>query len=268
MAQTIVQRFRQDRQAPDQRVAEYSGHLVSLQRHPISAAVSRAVLGRVPPGDRLVLQRAVDHTLQREAAQQAQDDHALQIHSLQRQLAELEAEATQPVFQRIQARRGGGNPLPVAVQRHLEQGLNHDLSAVRVHIDAEADTLAKGVNAVAFTTGSDIFFRSGTFNPNTRSGLELLAHEVTHTVQQAQGKVGKGIDPDAGLEMEARMMGQAWHSEPNGPDHGRLSSALAPRSAGGGLWYSAFRTSTPPSPRPSPPSRPIRFWSASTARLA
>ena len=245
VTQTIVQRFRQDRQAPDQRVAEYSGHLVNLQRHPISAAVGRAVLGMVPSGDRLVLQRAVDHTLQCEAEQQAQDDHALQIHRLQRQLAELEAKATQPVFQRIQARRGAGNPLPVAVQRHLEQGLNHDLSAVRVHVDAEADTLAKGVNAVAFTTGSDIFFRSGTFNPNTQSGLELLAHEVTHTVQQAQGRVGKGIDPDAGLEIEARTMGARLATAAKHIGQRPPSPTLAPQSAGGGFVVQRLQTSRP-----------------------
>ncbi|WP_229784625.1 eCIS core domain-containing protein [Deinococcus radiotolerans] len=140
----------------------------------------------------------------------AQEQAALNfdIHmALQRQLVELDAEATQPVLQRIQARRGAGNPLPEAVQRHLEQGLNHDLSRVRIHDDAEADRLAKGVNALAFTTGTDIFFQAGRFNPNTQTGLELLAHEVTHTVQQSQGRVGRGIDPDASLETEARAMG-------------------------------------------------------------
>ncbi|WP_158263753.1 eCIS core domain-containing protein [Deinococcus arcticus] len=126
---------------------------------------------------------------------------------MQRQLAELDAEATQPVLQRIQAKRGSGNPLPESIQRHLEQGLNHDLSRVRIHDDVEADTLARSVNALAFTTGSDIFFQSGKFNPNSQSGLELLAHEVTHTVQQSQGRVGPGVDPDAGLEAEARAMG-------------------------------------------------------------
>ncbi|PJI52581.1 hypothetical protein CTI14_40040, partial [Methylobacterium radiotolerans] len=104
------------------------------------------------------MQRAVDAALQQDAAQRQQDEQALKLHSLQRHLAELDEQATRPVLDRIQARRGNGNPLPAAVQRHLEQGLNHDLSRVRIHDDAEADTLAKGVNAVAFTTGTDIFF--------------------------------------------------------------------------------------------------------------
>ncbi|WP_240740912.1 DUF4157 domain-containing protein [Deinococcus sp. Arct2-2] len=136
----------------------------------------------VPQRERLPLQRAIDQARQRQLDQEAQAQAAGQRHTLQRKKAELDEEALQPVIQRIQARRGAGNPLPAAIQRHLEQGLNHDLSGVRIHDDAEADKLSKRVNALAFTTGTDIYFQSGRFNPNTQSGLELLAHEVTHTV--------------------------------------------------------------------------------------
>jgi hypothetical protein len=212
VAQTLVQGFRADRRPVQERHDNYAAHLVALQRHPSSAPVAGAVLGLIPQGERPALQRAVDLTLQREKAQTAQDQQTLEALVVQRQLAELEAETTQPMLQRLQARRGGGNPLPAAVRRHLEQGLNHDLSRVRIHDDAEADKLAKGVNSIAFTTGTDIFFRRGQFNPNTRTGLELLAHEVTHTVQQSRGQVGTGIDPDAGLENEARRMGRRLSS--------------------------------------------------------
>lgn len=63
------------------------------------------------------------------------------------------------------------------------------MSNVRVHTDHEADALSQSVNATAFTTGQDIFFREGTYNPNSTDGLKLLAHEATHTVQQAAGPV-------------------------------------------------------------------------------
>lgn len=208
VAQRLAAGYRQDQRSSEVRNAEYAGHLVALQRHPISGHVAQVVLGLIPQGERPKLQRAVDETLQREAEQQAQDAPALHLHALQRQLAELDEQATRPVWSRIQERRGGGNALPEAVQRHLEQGLNHDLSRVRIHDDAEADKLSKSVNAVAFTTGSDIYFQSGKFNPNTQTGLELLAHEVTHTVQQSRGNVPRGIDADVGLEQEARTMGQ------------------------------------------------------------
>lgn len=208
VAQRLARGFRMDQQPAIQRYTEYAGHLAALQRHPISGHVASAVMNMIPQGERPALQRAVDEVLQREALQRQQDDAALKLHSLQRQLADLDHAATQPVFERIQARRGAGNPLPEAVQRHLEQGLNHDLSKVRIHDDTEADKLAKGVNAIAFTTGNDIFFQSGKFNPNTQSGIELLAHEVTHTVQQSKGQVGKGIDPSASHEAEAQEMGR------------------------------------------------------------
>ncbi|MBZ9713927.1 eCIS core domain-containing protein [Deinococcus multiflagellatus] len=224
VANTLVQGFRSDRGPAQARYDTYGEHLATLQRHEISAPVSRVVLGLVPAGERLALQRAVDTAVQRYEAEAELVATFVQRQSLQRQLAELDAEATQPVLQRIQARRGAGNPLPEPIQRHLEQGLNHDLSRVRIHDDAEADTLAKGVNALAFTTGSDIFFQSGKFNPNSQSGLELLAHEVTHTVQQSQGRVGPGVDPDAGLEAEARSMGAKLAQQATGLPHSQAHS--------------------------------------------
>src|SRR5439155_151310 len=75
------------------------------------------------------------------------------------------------------------------VQRQMEGAMGADLSGVRVHTDGEADHLARSVDSVAFTTGNDIFFRSGAYNPGTAEGQHLLAHEATHTIQQAQGPV-------------------------------------------------------------------------------
>lgn len=207
-AQVLAQSVKTDPRPAVQRQASFAEHAAPLHGHPLTHNIPRAAIGFAVPSERAGLQRALDEALQRQAEQQSQDAQALQLHSLQRQMAELDAQATQPVYERIQQRRGAGNPLPEAIQRHLEHGLNHDLSAVRIHDDAEADKLSKKVNAVAFTTGTDIYFQSGKFNPNSQSGLELLAHEVTHTVQQSKGQVGKGIDPDAGLESEARMMGR------------------------------------------------------------
>lgn len=207
VAQQLAQGFRTDRGNAQARYASYGEQLATLQRHALSAPVARVVMGLVPQAERLPLQRATDEALQSLQTQEQAARHFETVQALQRHLAELDAEDTQPVLARIQARWGTGKPLPEAIRRHLEQGLNHDLSRVRIHDDAEADKLAKGVNAIAFTTGADIFFRAGHFNPNTQSGLELLAHEVTHTVQQSQGRVGSGIDPDAGLESEARAMG-------------------------------------------------------------
>ncbi|ADV68837.1 DUF4157 domain-containing protein [Deinococcus maricopensis] len=164
---------------------------------------------------RAALQRAIDLSVQRTArthAQQHTHDLLRAHHALQRQHAQQERahheDTLRSVTQRVQARSGGGEALPASVQRHLEAGLNADLSRVRVHTDGEADKLSKLVNAVAFTSGQDIYFQAGRYDPHSASGLELLAHEATHTVQQAQGRVAPGLDPDAGLEQEAQTMGR------------------------------------------------------------
>lgn len=83
----------------------------------------------------------------------------------------------------ISEARGGGSPLPGDVRGPFEKGLGSGLGGVRVHTDARADTLARKVDAVAFTTGQDVFFRQGTYAPATDVGRQVLAHEVAHTVQ-------------------------------------------------------------------------------------
>jgi hypothetical protein len=123
-------------------------------------------------------------------AQQTHGNRAVQRYTraVQRSAADTASEEV-PLGDRIRSRAGGGHSLDAGVQRTLEAGLGTDLSGVRVHTDAEADSMARSVDAVAFTTGNDIFFRSGTYDPHSTQGLRLLAHEVTHTVQQSQGPV-------------------------------------------------------------------------------
>jgi hypothetical protein len=106
-----------------------------------------------------------------------------------------------PVQQAISSARGGGRPLPAPVRGPLERSLGDDFSAVRVHTDAGADRLARGMGAVAFTTGPDIFFRRGRYDPGVQSGRRLLAHELTHVVQQ-RGLTAPPIQRKMGLEYE------------------------------------------------------------------
>lgn len=93
------------------------------------------------------------------------------------------------VAQQIQRAGGGGKPLDEKVRGQMERGFGADFSAVRVHTGAQADTLNRSLNARAFTTGNDIFFKQGEYNPGSSAGKELLAHELTHTVQQGAAGV-------------------------------------------------------------------------------
>ena len=92
----------------------------------------------------------------------------------------------------IHAQRGGGQPLPASSRDFFGPRIGADFSGVRVHADAGADHLNRQLNARAFTTGQDIFFRRGEYNPSGSKGQTLLAHELTHVVQQNGAEVQGG----------------------------------------------------------------------------
>lgn len=80
--------------------------------------------------------------------------------------------------------RGTGEPLSEATRAFFEPRFGHDFSCVRVHADGQAAEAASRVNAEAFTHGQDIYFGTGYYQPHSVTGRRLLAHELTHTVQQ------------------------------------------------------------------------------------
>lgn len=84
----------------------------------------------------------------------------------------------------INRMQGGGTHLPKPVRAYFERRMGADFSQVRVHADTQAADTAKSINARAFTVGRNIAFGAGEYSPDTTSGRKLLAHELTHVVQQ------------------------------------------------------------------------------------
>ncbi|WP_055074298.1 DUF4157 domain-containing protein [Pseudanabaena sp. 'Roaring Creek'] len=84
----------------------------------------------------------------------------------------------------IQRARGSGQSLNPHLQETMGQAMGADFSDVKVHTDSQSDRLNQSIQAKAFTTGQDVFFRQGEYNPSSKSGQELIAHELTHVVQQ------------------------------------------------------------------------------------
>ncbi len=80
-----------------------------------------------------------------------------------------------------------GAPLHSAVRRDMESRFGHDFGSVRVHTGANAAESARSVNALAYTVGSHVVFGAGQYAPATPAGRHLLAHELTHTIQQRSG---------------------------------------------------------------------------------
>ena len=102
------------------------------------------------------------------------------------------AELDEETAGRISQARGGGRALDSAVQAQMGESMGYDFSGVRVHTSPEADSLNRQLSAKAFTTGQDVFFREGAYDPNSSGGRELIAHELTHVVQQGTGAVRSG----------------------------------------------------------------------------
>lgn len=142
------------------------------------------------------IQREEEDELAMKRIQRAGEEDELQMKRIQRaeedelQMKSLEngGDVTPDVESQIEQARGGGQSMDDSIRQPLEQAFGTDFSGVRIHTDSQSDTLNRSVQARAFTTGSDIFFRSGEYQPGSSGGQELLAHELTHVVQQGGGK--------------------------------------------------------------------------------
>src|ERR1043166_430673 len=118
--------------------------------------------------------------------------------------------------------RSPGQPLDIETRAFFEQRFGHDFSEVRVHTDARAAESAEAVDALAYTVGRHIAFGSGQYAPGSSAARRLLAHELTHVVQQSQSAPGsnwrlKLSGASAREELEANetadsIFGGRWNS--------------------------------------------------------
>lgn len=83
--------------------------------------------------------------------------------------------------------QGAGQPLPTTEQHFFSRRMGADFSNVRVHQDAQTNALFRSLSARAFTVGRDLYFGPGEYQPSTADGRRLIAHELTHVMQQRQG---------------------------------------------------------------------------------
>jgi hypothetical protein len=154
----------------------------------------------------------------------------------------------------VRAPGHGGEALPKATREFFEPRFGHDFSAVRVHAGAEATRGARAVEARAYTLGKDIVFGRGEYAPGTAEGTRLLAHELTHVVQQKNGvslKGGIGQVGDA-YERHADAVADAVVA-------GRSAGALlaqGPRGAGNAAGAAIQREEPGPKPAPAAGEKP------------
>lgn len=182
---------------------------------PINKSVSKA-LPNAPPAQRL------DGP---EQLMEEREEIRPAILPAQRKCRACEGEDKLPL-----QKKDAGTGMPDAVQANMENSLGIELSGVRLHKNSEQ---AEKVGALAFTRGNDLHFAPGQFRPDTAHGRELIGHELTHVVQQRQGRVkataqaaGLPINDDPSLEKEADEMGKLAAQGQRG-----LAGMLPPLSA-------------------------------------
>ncbi|MGB8955748.1 MAG: DUF4157 domain-containing protein [Tumebacillaceae bacterium] len=129
----------------------------------------------------------------------------------QRNVAPDEEELQMKAAAPVQRKSGGANKMPEHVQSKMETAFHTDFSDVNIHVGSQATD----VGALAYAQGNDIHFAQGKFDPESRSGQELLGHELAHVVQQRAGRVqptteanGLPINDDPKLEQEADNLGR------------------------------------------------------------
>jgi len=133
---------------------------------------------------------------------QEQEEEEVQTQSMEsktlqrRESRELSGLALSGVESSLRAQKGQGSPLAGHIQSKMEDSFNADFSGIRIHTDDPSVKLTKQFRAQAFTHGKDVYFNKGKFSPNTRQGEHLLAHELTHTVQQG-AVTSKEMQPDS-----------------------------------------------------------------------
>jgi Domain of unknown function (DUF4157)/Effector protein len=182
--------------------AQRYGHSLSkmsLSPRPSAPPMIQPKLTIGAPGDKYEQEadRVAQQVVQRlNAPQSTQSEQSVQRETLPEEEDELQMKsrvqrssngamaASEDLESAIAQSRGRGQPLTDTIRQPMEQAFGADFSGVRVHTDNRSEQLNRSIQARAFTTGQDVFFRQGTYQPGNRGGQELIAHELTHVMQQ------------------------------------------------------------------------------------
>lgn len=172
------------------------------------------------------------------ASRQERDIGLLQTVPLQRSAAGGGSATGEGESKVRNAVSGTGKPLPSDTQNEMESKMGADFSNVSVHTGPEADQASKSIGAEAYTMGSNIAFSEGSYNPSSKGGKKLLAHELTHVAQQggAQRKQAEEADrsaaPDVEQEASSATVQRGGMSMPGSGGQGGMSASGGQQASG------------------------------------
>ncbi len=194
----------------------------NLQRKPLFIG-GTSIARSITPGVQLQAQiEEPQLKLQRAEEEEAQTKVQLMpFEDIQKAEEEAQAKLAAPMLpqvdiaKKIQSKKGSGNALPEETKGTMESGFGADFGGVNVHTDSESAQMNQDLGAKAFTSGNDIFFNQDQFKPETKEGQTLLAHELTHTIQQGASGAKDTLtpeDPNANPTQAAAESGEAGAS--------------------------------------------------------
>ena len=210
----------EDEEAPAQAKFATTGTLGPLQRKMSDDDDEAPMQAKLGPNASLYpIQRMAEED--EEAPTQAKFVNTEMLRPLQRKMADDDDDDEAPMQAKTAstASQYAASPtaspatsMPTGIQAQMEHSFGTDFSGVNIHANS---TKATHLSALAYTQGQDIHFAPGQYQPTTSQGQELLGHELTHVVQQREGRVsatrrakGMPINDDAHLEHEADVMGK------------------------------------------------------------
>ncbi|MEW4922925.1 DUF4157 domain-containing protein [Algibacter sp. 2305UL17-15] len=172
---------------PQEAIQKTEGTEEEVQQKPLAASVTPLVQKQSEAVEEEAVQTKCADCEQEEKVQRMEEEEeALQTKPKGASIAPINIESS------LKSSKGSGQRLPKPVKHDMESGFGVDFSQVNIHTDNNAVQMNKQLHAQAFTHGNDIYFNKGKYNPSSNDGKHLLAHELTHTIQQ-KGMIHKSI---------------------------------------------------------------------------
>ena len=188
LVQTMTEETQdEDEEEPIQTKLSIQRQTTEEDEEPIQAKIDS---GYSPYLQRQIDSREEEETLQTKSLHTTQF-HGNRTHIQPKAVRPAASQASSAVAANVNALKGGGQPLPQPTRAFFETRFGRDFREIRIHTGSGSEEIAKSINARAFTVRRDIAFGAGQYSPETNEGKKLLAHELTHVVQQNKNMVNK-----------------------------------------------------------------------------
>lgn len=214
-----------------QKKEEHEGKDKKLQKKDEDKKEEREQLNRKPifesEGDQSGIQKKCAECEKEDTVQKATYD-AVQLKSNQDHSSSA---ADTFIESGIQSGKGSGSVLPKGIKTQMESSMGADFSNVRIHTGDRAVQLSKDLNAQAFTHGGDIYFNSGKFDTGSKQGQHLLAHELTHTIQQGSAPINSRSESNGTASISKKANSVSLSSSVNGTGSQSATSTVAHTAA-------------------------------------